>query len=121
MAEKLHVPDKDFTIVQKTKGLKMAKICFGRSINICIYLVSTSTLDTVHIFSFNSAQCSLFWGMYKGQEFKFLAVFDLLYSSSGPQKPQHKSGQKFIRLGAKNKMTMFYHVKRCLYFHYIEN
>ena len=54
--------------------------------------------------------------MSKGQESKFLVVFDLLYSSSGPQKPQHKSSQKFISLGAKNKMTMFYHVKRCLDF-----
>ena len=52
--------------------------------------------------------------MSKGQQSKFLAAIDLLYSSSGPQKPQHKSGQKFISLGTKNKMTMFYHVKRCL-------
>ena len=74
------------------------------------------SIDTVHIFSFNAAQCSLFWGMSKGQESKFLAVFDLLNSSSEPQKPQHKSGQKFISLGAKNKMTMFYHIKGCLDF-----
>ena len=57
-----------------------------------------------------------FLGMSKDQESKFLAVFDLLYSSSGPQKSQHKSGQKSISLGAKNKMTMFYHIKRCLNF-----
>ena len=60
-----------------------------------------STLDTVHLFSFNAAQCSLFLGMSKGQESKFLAVFDLLYSSSGPQKLEHKGSHKFINLGAK--------------------
>ena len=54
--------------------------------------------------------------MYKRQESKFLAVFDLLNSSSGPQRPQQISGQKFICSGAKNKMTMFYHVKRHLDF-----
>ena len=77
---------------------------------------SSSPLDTVHIFSFNAAQCSLSLGMSKGQESKFSAVFDLLYDSSGPQKLQHKSGQKFISLGAKNKMTIFHHVKRYLDF-----
>ena len=67
-------------------------------------------------FSFNAAQCLLFSGMSKGQDSNFLAVFDSLYSSSGPQKPQHKSGQKFTSLGAKNKVKMFYHFKRCLDF-----
>ena len=57
-----------------------------------------------------------FLGMSKGQESKFLAVFDLLYSSSGPQKPQHKSSHKFISLSAKNKMTMFYHINKYLDF-----
>ena len=73
-------------------------------------------IDTIHIFNFNVAQCSLVLGMSQGQESNFLAVFDLLYSSSGPQKPQYKSGQKFISSGPKNKMTMFYHVKRYLDF-----
>ena len=57
-----------------------------------------------------------FLGMSIGQESMFLAVFDLLYSSSGPQKLYYKSCQKFVSLGAKNKMTMFHHVERCLDF-----
>ena len=74
------------------------------------------TLDKVHIYSFNAAQSLIFSGMSKGQESKFLAFFDLLYSSSGPQNPQHKSSQKFISLSAKNKITIFYQVKICLIF-----
>ena len=40
--------------------------------------------DTVHILSFNVAQCSLFLACLKVKKTKFLAVFDFLYSSSGP-------------------------------------
>ena len=40
--------------------------------------------------------------MSQGQDSNFLAIFDLLYSFSGPQKLQHKIGQKFISLGSKN-------------------
>ena len=47
-------------------------------------------LDTGQVFSFKPAQCSLFWGMSRGQESRFLAIFEKLYSSSGPQKPRHK-------------------------------
>ena len=73
-------------------------------------------IDTVHIFTLNAAQCSLFFGMSKCQESKFLAVFDFLYSSSWPQKPQCRSGQKLISLVAKNKMTMFFHSENYLEF-----
>ena len=63
------------------------------------------SLDTGQVFSFKPAQSSLFWGMSKGQESKFLAIFDKLYSSSGPG---HESGHKSISLGAKNKVPMFF-------------
>ena len=76
------------------------------------------TLDTGQVFSFKAAQSSLFWGMSKGQESKFLAIFDKLYSSSGPQKPGYESGHKSISLGAKNKVPMFFHIERYLDFSY---
>ena len=66
-----------------------------------IYIFA-SALDTGQVFSFKPAQSSLFWGMSKGQESKFLAIFDKLYSSSGPQKPGYESGHKWISLVAKN-------------------
>ena len=50
--------------------------------------------------------------MSEGQESKFLAIFDKLYSSSGPQKPGYESGHKPISLGAKNKVPMFFHIER---------
>ena len=50
-------------------------------------IVNHVQLDTGQVFSFKPAQCSLFWGMSKGQESRFLAIFEKLYSSSGPQKP----------------------------------
>ena len=56
-------------------------------------------IDTGQVFRINSAQCSLFFGMSKGQESRFSAIFDLLCSFSGPQKSQHKSRHKFLSLG----------------------
>ena len=53
--------------------------------------------------------------MSKGQESKFLAIFDKLYSSSGPQKPGYENGHS---LGAKNKVPMFFHIERYLNFSY---
>ena len=50
------------------------------------------TIDTGQVFSFKQAQSSLFLGMSKGQESKFLAIFDKLYCSSGPQKLGYESG-----------------------------
>ena len=58
-------------------------------------------IDTGQVFSFNPAQSSLFLGMSKGQESKFLAIFDKLYGSSGPQKLGYESGHKSISLGCK--------------------
>ena len=54
---------------------------------IFFYQIEVSSLDKGQVFSFKPSQSSLFLGMSEGQESKFLAVFDLLYSSSGPQKP----------------------------------
>ena len=56
--------------------------------------------------------------MSKAQESKLLAIFDKSYSSSRPQKPGYESGHKSISLGAKNKMPMFFHIKRYLDFSY---
>ena len=53
------------------------------------------SVDTGQVFSYKPAQSSLLWGMSKGQESKFLAIFDKLYSSSGPQKPGYESDHKF--------------------------
>ena len=64
------------------------------------------TVDTGQVFDSKLAQYSLFLGTFEGQEFWFSAIFDLLYSSSGPQMSQHKSSHKFISLGARNKVTM---------------
>ena len=72
------------------------------------YFSWTDSIDTGQVFSINPAKCSLFLGMSKGQESRFSAIFDLLYSSSGPQKSQHKSSHKFISLGARNKVTMLF-------------
>ena len=78
-------------------------------------IVQQLPLDTGRIL-FQAGPMFTFYGMSKGQESKFLPIFDKLYSSSGPQKLKNKSNQKFISLGAKNKMNMFYHFKRCLDF-----
>ena len=63
-------------------------------------------LDTVHIFSFNAAQCSLFLGMSKGQESKFLDVFLTYYQAEKGCKT--KSMEFLVSLGAKfDRKTIF--------------
>ena len=52
--------------------------------------------------------------MSKGPESKSLAIFDKLYSSSGPQKPGYESGHKSKSLDVKNKVSIFFHIKRYL-------
>ena len=59
-----------------------------------------------------------FLDMSKSQESKFLAIFDKLYSSSGPEKLGYESGHKSISLGAKNKVPMFNDIERYLDFSY---